>query len=80
MGRLRGAAYGGRLSDLPVCRGAPMSPIAAYYIFTASDHERAATAAHGIPLRRRPSLVERVRSVAAALRPQASDARAARTA
>jgi len=57
-----------------------MSPIAAYYIFTASEHERAAAAAHGIPLRRRPSLLERVRSLAAAVRPQGSAARSARTA
>ena len=57
-----------------------MSPIAAYYIFTASEHERAAAAAHGIPLRRRPSLLERVRSLAAAVRPQGSAARSAPTA
>ena len=57
-----------------------MSPIAAYYIFTASEHGRAAALAAGIPFRRRPSLLERVRTVAAALRPQGSAARSARTA
>jgi hypothetical protein len=57
-----------------------MSPIAAYYIFTASEHERAAAAAHGIPLRRRPSLLERIRTVAAAVRPQGPGARSAGTA
>jgi hypothetical protein len=57
-----------------------MNPIAAYYIFTASEEQRAATAAHGIPLRRRRSLLERVQSRAAALRPQGSAARSARTA
>jgi hypothetical protein len=57
-----------------------MTPLAAYYIFTATEYERAAAAAHGIPLRRRPSLLERVRSVAAALRPQDSGARSARPA
>jgi hypothetical protein len=57
-----------------------MSPIAAYYIFTASEYERAAAAAHGLPPRRRPSLLERVRSLAAALRLQGSASRPARTA
>ena len=57
-----------------------MSPIAAYYIFTASEHERTAAAAHATPLRRRPTLLARVRTAAAALRPQGSAARSARTA
>ena len=57
-----------------------MTPIAAYFIFTASEHERATEATHGLPARRRPSLLERVRSLAAALRPQGSAARSARTA
>jgi len=57
-----------------------MSPIAAYYVFSASEHERAAAAAHGIPPRRRPSLLDRVRTVAAAVLPQRSPARSARTA
>jgi hypothetical protein len=57
-----------------------MNPIAAYYLFTAAEHERLAMAAHGIPLRRRPSLLERIRSVAVAVRPQAWRGRSARTA
>jgi hypothetical protein len=57
-----------------------MSPIAAYYIFTASERERAATAAHGLRPRRRPSLLNRVRSLAAGVRPQGSGARSARAA
>jgi hypothetical protein len=57
-----------------------MTPIAAYYVFTASEHERAAAAEHGIPLRRRRSLLERVRGLAAAVRPQGSGARSAPTA
>jgi len=55
-----------------------MNPIAAYYIFTASEQQR--TAAHGIPLRQPPSPLERVRSLAAAVRPQGSRGRSARTA
>jgi hypothetical protein len=57
-----------------------MSPIAAYYIFTASERERAATAAHGLRPRRRPSLLNRVRSLATGVRPQGSGARSARAA
>ena len=55
-----------------------MTPIAAYYIFTANEHERAAAATHGLPARRRrPSLLDRVRAIASAIRPQASLARSA---
>ena len=56
-----------------------MTPIAAYYIFMATEHERAA-ATHDVPPRRRLSPLERVRSLAAAVRPQGSAARSARTA
>jgi len=54
-----------------------MSPIAAYYVFTASEHARAAAAAHAIPPPRRPSLLERLRTAAAALRLQGPGARPA---
>lgn len=54
-----------------------MTPIAAYYIFTANEHERAATAAHGLSRRTRASLSARLRALAAALRPNGSLARPA---
>jgi hypothetical protein len=54
-----------------------MTPIAAYFIFTASERERATQATHGLPPRRRPSLLDRVRTVAATIRPQRSPARPA---
>ena len=53
-----------------------MTPIAAYFIFTASERERATVAARGLPLRH-PSLLDRVRTVAAALRPHGSAGRPA---
>ena len=56
-----------------------MTPIAAYFIFTASERERAAAAAHGVPLRR-PSLLDRVRTVAAGIWPQGSAGRPAKAA
>jgi len=56
-----------------------MTPIAAYFVFTASERERATAAAHGVPLRR-PSLLDRVRTLAAAIRPQDSAGRPARAA
>jgi hypothetical protein len=55
-----------------------MTPIAAYYIFTAAEHERAAASAHQQLVRRhRPSLLDRVRTLAALIRPQASHPRPA---
>jgi hypothetical protein len=55
-----------------------MTPIAAYYLFTASENQRAAAAAHGIDIRpRRPSLLDRVRALAFAVRGQPSFARSA---
>jgi hypothetical protein len=50
-----------------------MTPIAAYFIFTADEQQRAVAAAHEIsPRRARPSLFDRVRAVAAAMRPRPS--------
>jgi hypothetical protein len=50
-----------------------MTPIAAYFIFTADEQQRAAAAAHEISARRaRPSLFDRVRAVASSLRPRPS--------
>ena len=50
-----------------------MTPIAAYYLFTAVENERAAAAAHGIDTRAgRPSLLDRVRTLALALRQRPS--------
>lgn len=55
-----------------------MTPIAAYYIFIAGEHERAAAATHGIDLRaRRPSLLDRLRGLALAFRDQPRFARPA---
>jgi hypothetical protein len=55
-----------------------MTPIAAYYLFTALENQRAAAAAHGIDIRRRrPSLLDRVRALALALRGQPRFARSA---
>ena len=53
-----------------------MTPIAAYVLFTASEHERAAAAAHG-SLDRRTSLLDRARVLLAVLRAQPSFARSA---
>jgi hypothetical protein len=55
-----------------------MTPIAAYYLFTAVENERAAAAIHGIDGRaRRPSLLDRLRGLAFALRGQPRLARPA---
>ncbi len=55
-----------------------MTPIAAYYIFTANEHERDAVAATGLdPRAGRPSLADRLRALVAALRPQRGLASAA---
>jgi hypothetical protein len=52
-----------------------MTPIAAYYIHIANDQARAAAAARRIDVRLRgPSLLDRVRTLAAALRGQPSRA------
>jgi hypothetical protein len=80
MGPLRGAAYGGRQPTCLFNEEHALSPIAAYYIFMVMEHERAAAAAHGLPPHRRPSLVDRVRTLTATVRPQGSPARSARTA
>jgi hypothetical protein len=55
----------------PSTRGSStMTPIAAYYIFNANEHERDAAAARGYDVGpRRPSLVERVGAALTALRP-----------
>ena len=48
-----------------------MTPIAAYYLFTALGNERAAAARHGIDMRPRRSLLpDRLRGLALALRVQ----------
>ncbi len=47
-----------------------MTPIAAYIIYTANEHERDARAAHGPVHRSRPSLAERLRAILAGARPQ----------
>jgi hypothetical protein len=47
-----------------------MTPIAAFVIYTANEHERDVRAAHGPVRRPRPSLAERLRSILAATRPQ----------
>jgi hypothetical protein len=44
-----------------------MTPIAAYFLFTAAEQERAAAAAHGIA-GGRPSLLGRLRALVAFLR------------
>jgi hypothetical protein len=55
-----------------------MTPIAAYYLYTAAENERAAAAAHGIDAHaRRPSLMDRLRGLALALRGQSRIARTA---
>ncbi len=55
-----------------------MTPIAAYYLFTAVENERAAAAAHGIDTRAgRPTLLERIRTLLIALRQRPSLARPA---
>ena len=53
-----------------------MTPIAAYYLFTATEHERAVAAAHG-PLDRRPPILARVRALLAGLRAEPAFARSA---
>ena len=55
-----------------------MTPIAAYYLFTAVENERAAAASHGIDIRpRRSPLLQRLRGLALARRVQPRLARSA---
>jgi hypothetical protein len=50
-----------------------MTPIAAYYIFIASENERTTSAGHRLLARReRPSLLDRILSFATGLRSQPS--------
>jgi hypothetical protein len=53
-----------------------MTPIAAYFLFTAAENERAAAAVHGIEPNR-PSLLVRLRALVAALRAEPALARQA---
>jgi len=53
-----------------------MTPLAAYYLFTAAENERAAEATRGID-NRRPSLLDRLLGLAFARRGQSRLARAA---
>ena len=50
-----------------------MTPIAAYYLFTASEHERIAAASHGY-VEARPTLMDRIRELLTGLRSQPSPA------
>ena len=55
-----------------------MTPLAAYYLFTAAENERAAEATRGIDNQaRRPSLLDRLLGLAFARRGQSRLARAA---
>lgn len=55
-----------------------MTPLARYYLFIMLENERAAATAHRIEIRsRRPSLLDRLRSLALALRGQPRAARSA---
>jgi hypothetical protein len=55
-----------------------MSPIAAYYIYTANENARAAERVHAIDARPRgPSLLDRVRALTGALRPRVTSTRPA---
>ena len=58
-----------------------MTPVAAYYLFLAEENERAAKANRFRPARQprqsRPSLFDRLRAVASALRTKPSVARSA---
>lgn len=55
-----------------------MTPLARYYLFIVVENDRATAAAHGIDIpTRRPSLLDRIRARAVALRGQPRLARSA---